>query len=166
MTTPSPSPPLQTLLSALQAFHVAVLWLHDWLPLGRLNDVAAVRREIGSEGLLRITLVQALPWSVGLAGCCWFAGISYPGWLWGWVWVSHVVLLAGELRAWWWPYLFRPDPARAERYRRMFGRTHTALPLRHGMAPNTLHMTLHLTTLSIVLVLIATAVAGPPRAPT
>lgn len=35
----------QVLLLALQALQVAFLWLHDWIPLGRLNDVAAARYE-------------------------------------------------------------------------------------------------------------------------
>jgi hypothetical protein len=33
------------LLIILQAFHVGFLWLHDWIPLGRLNDVTAVQRQ-------------------------------------------------------------------------------------------------------------------------
>ena len=32
-------------LFLLQLFQVAFLLLHDWIPLGRLNDIAAVRRE-------------------------------------------------------------------------------------------------------------------------
>jgi hypothetical protein len=35
----------ELVLLALQAFQVLFLWLHDWIPLGRLNDVAAVRGE-------------------------------------------------------------------------------------------------------------------------
>jgi len=72
---------LEQALLGLQAFQVAFLWLHDWLPLGRLNDVAAVRRQH--------TL--------------------------GWLWISYGILLVGQIRAWWIPYLFKPEPARAER---------------------------------------------------
>jgi hypothetical protein len=32
-------------LIALQVFQVAFLWVHDWIPLGRLNDVAAVQSQ-------------------------------------------------------------------------------------------------------------------------
>ncbi len=35
---------LEQILIALQAFQVLFLWLHDWIPLGRLNDATAVRR--------------------------------------------------------------------------------------------------------------------------
>jgi hypothetical protein len=35
----------------------------------------------------------------------------------------------------------------------MFGRTHTFLPVRHGIAPNTLHVLLHLATLATLILL-------------
>ena len=34
----------EIVLIFLQAFQVIFLWVHDWLPLGRLNDVAAVHQ--------------------------------------------------------------------------------------------------------------------------
>ena len=34
---------LEELLLLLQALQAAFLWLHDWIPLGRLNDIAAMR---------------------------------------------------------------------------------------------------------------------------
>ncbi|TZF90715.1 hypothetical protein [Cognatilysobacter lacus] len=102
-----------------------------------------MRSEDGIARLLWITLLQSLPWSVGLAGSLTYGSAPYPGWLWHWLWVSYLILLAGELRAWWWPYLVRPDSQRAERYRRMFGHTHAFLPSRNGLVPNTLHVALH-----------------------
>src|ERR1700730_6053883 len=36
------SPHVEILLIVLQLFQVLFLWLHDWIPLGRLNDVTAV----------------------------------------------------------------------------------------------------------------------------
>ena len=59
----------------------------------------------------------------------------------------------GELTAWWIPYLTRPQPARAARYRLMFGRTHAFLPERHGIVPNTLHCLLHLATVATLAIL-------------
>jgi hypothetical protein len=32
---------IEMVLLALQVFQVLFLWVHDWIPLGRLNDVAA-----------------------------------------------------------------------------------------------------------------------------
>jgi hypothetical protein len=32
---------IEMVLLALQVFQVLFLWVHDWIPLGHLNDVAA-----------------------------------------------------------------------------------------------------------------------------
>jgi hypothetical protein len=145
--------PLETLLLALQAFQVLFLWLHDWVPLGRLNDVEAVRREDGLKGLIRITLIQGIPWSIGLFFSVRYFGRAYPSWLDMWLWISYALLFLGQFRAWWLPYLFVPDPKRAERYRRMFGATHAFLPLRNGIVPNTAHILLHVATAATLVVL-------------
>jgi hypothetical protein len=46
---------------ALQAFQVLFLWFHDWIPLGRLNDVTAVRRQDTLIRLVLVTLIQSVP---------------------------------------------------------------------------------------------------------
>jgi hypothetical protein len=33
---------IEMVLLALQAFQVLFLWVHDWIPLGRVNDIAAM----------------------------------------------------------------------------------------------------------------------------
>jgi hypothetical protein len=63
------------------------------------------------------------------------------------------VLFVGQMRAWWLPYLFRPEPDRAARYRIMFGNTHSFLPMRNGIVPNTAHILLHIATLLTLLLL-------------
>ncbi len=137
---------LPAVLLALQGFQVAILWLHDWLPLGPLNDTRAVRRQYAWPALVRTTLIQSLPFTVGLVFSALAWGRPYPTWLWIWLWVSYVVLFLGELRAWWVPYLLAREPERAARYQRMFGSTHAFLPKRNGIVPNTLHCLLHLAT--------------------
>jgi hypothetical protein len=77
----------------------------------------------------------------------------FPGWLWWWLWISYGLLFAGELRAWWVPYLFRPEPERALRYRSMFGNTHSFLRERNGIPINTLHAVLHACTAATLIVL-------------
>ena len=47
-------------LIALQTFVVAFLWAHDWIPLGRLNDVAAVRSQDTLRGLTTSTCCIAV----------------------------------------------------------------------------------------------------------
>ena len=134
---------LMTVLTGLQAVQVAILWTHDLVPLGRLNDPDAVRRADSLGRLVRVTLIQSVPYTVGLVGSVTAWGRSWPGWLPAWLWISYGLLFAGELRAWWWPYLVRPEPERAVRYRVLFGRTHAFLPVRNGITPNTLHVVLH-----------------------
>lgn len=140
-------------LLALQVFQVAFLWLHDWVPLGRLNDITAVRQAQTRGQLITVTLIQSIPYTLGLIFTLLYAGSRVPGWLGSWLWISYGLLWLGELRAWWLPYLFRAEPQRAARYRRMFGHTHAFLPLRNGMVPNTLHVMLHVATAATLAVL-------------
>ena len=136
------------LLLLLQIVQVAILWTHDWAPLPPLNDVAAVRRQDTLGRLVRITLIQSIPFTIGLVATAARLGGARVSWLGDWLWISYSILFAGELRAWWWPYLVQPDPARAKRYAVLFSRTHAVLPMRNGMVPNTLHCVLHLATVA------------------
>ena len=51
---------LEQLLLALQAFQVLFLWFHDWIPLGRLNDVTAVRHQDTPSRPVLVTLIQSV----------------------------------------------------------------------------------------------------------
>ncbi|HXN19663.1 MAG TPA: hypothetical protein VN875_15105 [Candidatus Binatus sp.] len=139
---------------ALQAFQVLFLWFHDWIPLGRLNDVTAVRRQDTLIRLVLVTLIQSVPFTIGLFYSARYLRRPYPGWLDKWLWISYGVLFVGQMRAWWVPYLFKTEPARAERYRKMFGNTHSFLPRRNGIVPNTAHILLHLATAGTLLCLL------------
>jgi hypothetical protein len=141
-------------LVLLQAFQVLFLWFHDWIPLGRLNDVAAVRSQDTRSRLVVITLIQSVPFTIGLVYSLLYFRQPYPHWLRNWLWVSYGLLFVGQLRAWWMPYLFRSEPDRAARYRIMFGNTHSFLPQRHGLVPNTAHILLHLSTAATLILLI------------
>ncbi len=149
---------LEGALLGLQAYQVVFLWAHDWVPLrlpplGPLNDVVAVRASDSRSRLVAVTLIQSVPYTIGLAFSWKHLGGVYPGWLWDWLWISYGLLLAGQLRAWWQPYLVRAEPVRAARYQVMFGRTHAFLPRRNGMVPNTAHVSLHIATLATLVVL-------------
>ena len=144
----------EILLLALQLFQVLFLWIHDWVPLGRLNDVAAVRSVDTRSRLVVVTLIQSVPFTLGLLFCLGNFGLPYPHWLHMWLWISYGALFVGQIRAWWIPYLLRAEPERAVRYQVMFGKTHTFLPVRHGLVPNTAHIMLHLATLATLLVLL------------
>jgi hypothetical protein len=145
---------LEIVLLGLQAFQVLFLWFHDWIPLGRLNDVVAVREQDSTTRLVVVTLIQSVPFTIGLVFCLGYLGRPYPHWLRNWLWISYGLLFVGQLRAWWMPYLLRTEPERAARYQRMFGRTHAFLPQRNGMVPNTAHILLHVATLATLIVLV------------
>jgi hypothetical protein len=138
---------------ALQCFHVLFLALHDWIPLGALNDLRAVRSANPGGKLAAGTIISAIPFAIGLGASALYFGSPYPVWLFWWLWISYCFLFVGELKAWWIPYLFRADPALAARYRVMFGATHAFLPERNGIRLNTLHVILHAATVALLIVL-------------
>ena len=129
------------------------LALHDWVPLARLNDIAAVRREIPVRNLFIATLIQTSFFAVGLVFSIRYFGRRAPGWLNYWLWITYALLFTGEIEAWWIPYLVRPNPERAARYQRISGNTHSFLPIRNGIVPNTEHILLHLSTAATLTVL-------------
>ena len=141
-------------LLGLQCFHVLFLGLHDWIPLGRLNDVKAVRAANPGGKLLLGTVVSLAPFAFGLAASAYYLGRSYPSWLIWYLGISYALLFLGELQAWWIPYFFHPNSGRARRYQAMFGNTHAFLPTRNGITPNTLHVALHVVTVTTLVVLI------------
>jgi len=140
-------------LLGLQCFHVLFLAFHDWIPLGTLNDVRAVRAANPGRKLLAATLISVVPFAIGLAASAVCFSRLYPNWLLWWLWISYALLFVGELQAWWVPYLFRSDSERVARYQVMFGETHAFLPVRNGIRLNTLHVILHITTLATLVVL-------------
>ena len=141
-------------LFALQILHVMFLALHDWIPLGKLNDTKAVRATISVRKLFVATLISTAPFAFGLAASAVYLGRPYPEWLLLWIGISYAMLFVGELQAWWIPYFFRAQPERAARYQAMFGGTHAFLPVHNGIRPNTLHVILHAGTLAILVVLV------------
>jgi hypothetical protein len=146
---------VEIVLIVLQVFQVLFLWLHDWVPLGRLNDVKAVRSQDTVSRLIVVTLIQSGPFTIGLLFSLLYFGRLYPHWLYLWLWISYSVIFLGQIRAWWIPYLFRAEPERAARYQIMFGNTHHFLPTRNGLVPNTAHIMLHLATAATLVALIA-----------
>jgi hypothetical protein len=79
---------LDLVFLALQTAIVLFLLLHDWIPLGRLNNNAAKRREDSPLHLVTTTLVAAVPAGVGLFYCARYFGRAYPGWLDTLLWIT------------------------------------------------------------------------------
>jgi hypothetical protein len=140
-------------LLALQLFVVLFIGLHDWIPLGSLNDVGAVQATDSRPKLLRVTVLSTLPFAIGLVASFHYARTGFPNWLLWFLWITYGATIYGMLRAWWIPYLLVKDSARALRYQAMFSRTHAFLSERNGIRPDTLHVTLHVVIIAIVILL-------------
>jgi hypothetical protein len=130
-----------TAILALQSFHVLFLALHDWVPLGKLNNVKAASNP-GGELMLN-TVVSTTPYAFGLVASIFYWPRGLPGWLHIYLLISYGLLFLGELKAWWIPYFFGAKPELVSRYQAMFG----------GILPNTLHVFLHSATVALLILL-------------
>jgi hypothetical protein len=144
---------LEIIFIALQAFNVAFLLLHDWIPLGRLNNLTAIRSQDKRLRSVFVTLLPGVPAAICLFLSARYFGQSYPEWVQMWLWITYGIFFLGLLRAWWIPYLAAPDPQRAERYRIIFAGTHAFLPQRNGIVPDTLHVLFHVAVVTTLIVL-------------
>jgi hypothetical protein len=150
MHTTAGTPAFDSVFLAAQAYVLLFLLLHDWVPLGSLNNFTAKRRADPLAKRVLVTLLPAAPVGVGLSLCTSNFARPYPHGLLILLWITYGALLYGLLRAWWIPYLLSPDPARAARYRTIFAGTHRFLPERNGIAPDTLHTTFHAVVLAVL----------------
>jgi hypothetical protein len=137
----------------LQSSVVLILLVHDWIPLGRLNNLVALRSADTLTARLTATLIPLIPTALALYFSAKRITQPYPHDLNMLLWITYSILLVGMLQAWWIPYLFKPDPKRAARYQVLFAGTHTVLPVRNGMVPNSLHILLHLVTFATFVLL-------------
>jgi len=133
---------------------VVFIALHDWIALGPLNHLEAVRRSDPTSKLIMVTFLSTLPFAIGLAASLVYVPKGWPEWLMWWLWVSYGLAAYGALRAWWIPYLLVEEPARAARYQIRFAGTHSFLPTHNGIRPDTLHCVLHGAILAILLLLV------------
>jgi hypothetical protein len=145
--------PLWSLLIALQTFHLLFLLLHDWVPLGRLNDVSAFQKSTTAPQKALSLLVPSIPVVIGLGFT--FLSITHALSISFRITLSAIYgfLFLGELEAWWIPYAFGTSAERVARYQALFGATHSFLPDRHGITPNTLHVALHTATLATLILI-------------
>lgn len=128
---------------ACQLIVVIFIALHDWVPLGALNNLAGIREADAPATLLWTTLISTLPFAIGLIATAYYAFSRFPMWLGDFLWITYTAGVYGMLRAWWVPYLLIPDPVRAARYQVRFSKTHAFLPTRNGIRPDTLHVCFH-----------------------
>jgi hypothetical protein len=135
--------PLLDAFIGCQLLVVLFIALHDWVPLGVLNNLAAIGAADTRGRLLWVTLISVLPFAVGFVATAYYSATAFPGWLAYLLWITYTAGLYGMLRAWWVPYLLVEDPVRAARYQVRFANTHAFLPMRKGIRPDTLHVIFH-----------------------
>jgi len=141
-------------LLGLQGLQVVFLLLHDWVPLGRLSNLKAVRGSDSTTKLFWVTVLSALPFGLVFGVCCvHWRDQRWPVWLQSWLWYTYGAALVGTIIAWWGPYLLWESPERAERYKVRFAGTMKFLPERNGIAPDTLHVLYHLCVVGTVVLL-------------
>jgi hypothetical protein len=136
--------PMLHLFLACQGLVVLFIALHDWIPLGSLNNLSGIRAADSRPKLFVVTVLSTLPFAVGFAASVYYSPNGFPMWVMWWLWISYGTGLYGMLRAWWIPYLLVKDPVRAARYQLRFAQTHAFLPMRNGIRPDTLHVCFHL----------------------
>lgn len=141
------------LLLGLQCIQVAILLLHDWIPLGSLNDVRAARKAHAVPAMVLATVISSLFPFIGLLLSLVYLSAGWPGWVYVYLLAAYGFLFIGELEAWWIPYLVWPQPRRAADYDAMYANTSGFLPRRNGIRINTLHFLLHTATLATLLTL-------------
>lgn len=136
-----------------QLIVVLFIGLHDWIPLGRLNNLAGIRAVDTTRKLLFATVLSTLPFAIGFAASVYYARMGFPAWLMWFLWISYSLALYGLLKAWWVPYLFVADSERATRYKERFAHTHSFLPGRNGIRPDTLHVCFHVVVVVLLILL-------------
>lgn len=134
----------EKLLLAGFSFILLFMLVHDWVPLGTLNDVQAVAQENSFQELIIVTLIGSVQFLLLIGLVLLFIGKKYPIWVKLWLVIHQVFIFIGVLIDWWIPYFFGIGAEkRVETYNQMFGNTHTFLPTMNGIAPNTLHIVFH-----------------------
>ena len=131
------------------------MMVHDWIPLGSLNDIQDVSAENSKKELVIATSIGAVQILLLMAILLLFIGKKYPVWAKLWLIIHPSCIFVGAMMSWWIPYLFGIGAEeRAERYRVIFGNTHSFLPVKNGIVPNTLHSLFHLTLLLCIILVI------------
>lgn len=145
----------EILLLAGLCFILLFMIVHDWVPLGSLNDVQAISEVHSFRELVTVTLSGAVQFLLFICLVIMFMGKPYPAWVKLWLIIHQGCIFAGALIDWWIPYFFGYGAEqRAERYRQMFGNTHSFLPEMNGIVPNTLHIIFHTTLLLCIILTI------------
>jgi hypothetical protein len=95
---------------AVQGFVLLFLLLHDWVPLGPFNDLESVNSQIPFKRKVRDTAINTVPVAAAFVLTLRYLGRPYSTAVRVYLIAIYGLLLIGEFRAWWKPYLLRADP--------------------------------------------------------
>ncbi|SET21969.1 hypothetical protein SAMN05216389_10729 [Oceanobacillus limi] len=119
--------------------------LHDWVPLGPLNDVEAIKAAKSSGELVTTTLIGVIQIVLLMTIILIYIGRKYPLWIKLWLMIHPSCIFIGAILSWWVPYLFGIGAeVKVADYTLMFSNTHSFLPVMNGIVPNTIHLIFHL----------------------
>ncbi|MFD2129990.1 hypothetical protein ACFSKI_01800 [Pseudogracilibacillus auburnensis] len=122
-------------------FILLFMLFHDWISLGVLNDIDAVKSVNSQKGLIMTTFINSIQIVILICLISLFVGKRYPIWAKLWLIIHPACIFIGVLISWWLPYFFGIGAdEKAENYAMMFGDTHAFLPIRNGIQPNTIHV--------------------------
>lgn len=154
----------EVLLIAGLGFIFLFMLTHDWVPLGKLNDVQAVREYHGVRELVLVTAFNTAQVALLMGLVLTYAGKRYPLWARLWLILHQGFILFGAVKAWWLPYMFGIGAEeRMEAYHAMFGNTHAFLPVNNGIVPNTIHVLFHATLLACLILTCRISLTQPKR---
>ena len=137
--------------------------VHDWVPLGSLNDIEAVKAVNTEDELIRTTVINAGSILIVIIITLLFVGKRYPKWARAWLIIHLLSILVMAMMAWWIPYFYGASDVLITRYGVLFGNTHVFLPERNGITPNTIHVIFHSILLMTLLLAIYISLTKPKQ---
>jgi hypothetical protein len=132
-----------SILFILQLIIFLFLILHDLVPLGRFNDVRAVKEYKGIHKTIRDALINGIPYGFLVLVFIYVGHGTYPLWAKIYTLLVYSLYTLGILLSWYIPYFFGASEKRKIAYQKQFHNTITFLPWRNGITVNALHVIYH-----------------------
>lgn len=144
------------------SFILLFMIVQDFVPLGSLNDIEAIKQEKTTNELILVTLIGVIQIVLFIVLILLYIGKTYPLLIKIWLVIHPLCIFAGALMSWWIPYFTGIGAQeKVEGYTTMFGNTHAFLPIMNGIVPNTLHTIFHISLLFCILLSIYIFVTKP-----
>jgi hypothetical protein len=148
---------LQCALEVVLLLQLLLFLFHDIFPLGRWNNLPALRAAVPARRLIVGTLMNT---AIGLLALYLFHmhSMHHSRTALTWLIVLQGFMVYGEVRWWWYPYFAGASPALVARLRPNWEGTAAFVPERNGIRPNSLHCVMHALTLAAFLLAVCAKV--------